>query len=214
MFFSLPTVLGLAGLVAHASGHGLVRKPPTRAAGAATEAACGKTMATFYRADGTSYPEALFRANPRGLTDGYDAKKCNLFLCKGFQFADNAAEGVQKYKAGDVIDYEVYIRIAHVGNANVSVVDTTTNTVIGAPLKLWASGYAASTSPPTDQVKFSVTMPELGGKCTQPGVCALQWHWFGQGQTYQSCTDFVVPAAVAAPAPGHDHKMRIRGQTL
>jgi len=127
-------------------------------------------MATFYRADNTSYPEALLRANPRGLTDGYDAAKCNLWLCKGYQFSDNTAN-VQSYKPGDVIDMEVWIRIAHRGYANVSVVDTKSNTVVGNPLLVWEKDYAATTTPPVDQVKFSVKVPELGGKCTVAGDC-------------------------------------------
>ena len=170
MQLPVTTLLGLAGLLGQASAHGLVTKPATRTPGAATAAACGKTMATFYQADNTSYPEALLRANPQGLKDGYNAKNCNLWLCKGYQFADNAAN-VKSYKTGDVVDLEVFIRIAHKGYANVSVVDTTTNSVIGTPLLGWADNYAASTSPPADQTKFSVKIPELGGKCTTAGVC-------------------------------------------
>ncbi|KAK3321308.1 hypothetical protein B0T19DRAFT_466656 [Cercophora scortea] len=206
MHFSLTTLLGLAGLAAQASAHGLVQKPAARQPGDATAAACGKTMQQFYKADNTSYPEALLRSNPSGLKDGYDAKKCNLWLCKGYQFADNAAR-VQKYKTGDVVDFEVWIRIPHRGFANVSVVDTTTNTVIGAPLIAWAENYAAVTKPPADQTKFSVKIPELGAKCVEAGVCALQWYWFGQGQTYESCVDFTV----AAPAT-HEHERAIRGR--
>jgi hypothetical protein len=163
----LLSLLPLAGL---AASHGLVTTPATRTPGAATAAVCGQTLVTFYRGDNTSYPEALLRANPNGLRDGYDAAKCNLWLCKGFQFDDNK-DNVKSYKAGDVVDMEVRIRIAHRGHANVSVVDMGTNTVIGSPLKVWASDYAASTSPPTDQVKFSVKVPELAGKCTKAGEC-------------------------------------------
>ncbi len=170
MNFTLTSLFGLAGLIAQASAHGLVKSPVARTPGQATEAACGKIMADFYRADNTSYPEALFRANPNGLKGGYDAKKCNLYLCKGYQFADNAAN-VQSYKTGQVVDFEVWIRIPHKGYANVSVVDTTTNTVIGTPLVSWTDNYAASANPPANQTKFSVKIPELGNKCTQAGVC-------------------------------------------
>lgn len=170
MQFSLVSLLSLAGLAAQASAHGLVKKPVTREPGQATEAACGKIMADFYKADNTSYPEALLRANPGGLKAPYDPKKCNLWLCKGYQFADNAAN-VQSYKAGQVLDLEVWIRIAHKGYANVSVVDTASNTVIGTPLISWPDNYAASTSPPANQTKFSITVPELGNKCTTAGAC-------------------------------------------
>lgn len=50
----------------------------------------------FYKADNTSYPEALRRANPQGLNLD---PKCNLFLCKGYEFADNSAN-VYSYPAG------------------------------------------------------------------------------------------------------------------
>lgn len=166
----LPSLLSLSALATLVTSHGLVTKPATRQPGDATSAACGKTMATFYQIDNTSYPEALLRANPKGLSDGYDAKKCNLWLCRGYQFGDNA-KAVQSYKAGDVVDIEVFIRIAHKGYANVSVVDTTTNTVVGSPLVVWKDGYAASTNPPKDQVQFSVKVPEVGGRCATAGVC-------------------------------------------
>ncbi|KAK0651086.1 hypothetical protein B0T16DRAFT_503238 [Cercophora newfieldiana] len=206
--------LSLLPFATLALSHGLVTSPlGTRTPGAATAAACGQTLVTFYNADNTSYPEALLRANPSGLRDGYDAAKCNLWLCKGFQFADNAAN-VKSYKPGDVIDMQVRIRIAHKGYANVSVVDMAANKVIGTPLISWADNYAASTSPPEDQVKFSVKVPELGGKCTKAGECTIQWYWFGQGQTYESCIDFTVPAAAAAAHPGHEHRRSVAGRAM
>ncbi len=153
------------------AAHGLVTKPATRAPGAATAAVCGQTMVDFYKSDNTSYPEALKRAH--GLDDkGYDASKCNLYLCKGFQYADNTAPAqLQTYRAGDVVPMEVFIRIPHRGFANVSVVDTARNAAIGAPLITWPDNYAASLNPPKDQTQFSVTIPELGGQCTTPGRC-------------------------------------------
>lgn len=41
--------------------------------------------------------------------------------------------------------------------------------------------------------------------CTQ----VLQWYWFGAGQTYESCVDFVVQDA----APVHEHSGMIRGRS-
>ncbi|KAJ4413410.1 hypothetical protein N0V85_003568 [Neurospora sp. IMI 360204] len=130
MQLPLLPLVSLLGLLSGATAHGLVQSPSTRSPGDATAAACGKTMANFYKADNTSYPEALLRANPGGLKDGYNAKNCNLWLCKGYQFGDNKA-GVRQYVGGQE-------------------------------------------------------------------VVVLQWYWFGQGQTYESCTDFVVPEATAA----------------
>ena len=172
MHLSIPTTLALAGL---AASHGLVTKPATRAPGDATSTACGKTMANFYKADLTSYPEALLRSNPSGLKDGYDPQKCNLWLCKGYQFADNAAN-VQSYTVGQSVDMEVNIRIPHRGYANVSVVDTSTNSVVGTPLLVWGDGYAASAQPPADQTRFSVKIPaEAEGRCVEAGVCVSDY---------------------------------------
>lgn len=165
MQFSLFSLIVLA---AQASCHGLVTKPATRFAGNATGAVCGKTMETFFQMDNTSYPEALLRANPYGWP-GYNPQKCNLWLCRGYQFADNTAH-VESYRPGDVVDMEVWIRIPHKGYANVSVVDTAANEVIGKPLIAWTD-YAATLDPPRNQTHFSVTVPELGGKCTTPGAC-------------------------------------------
>ncbi|KAL1836037.1 hypothetical protein VTJ49DRAFT_5644 [Mycothermus thermophilus] len=187
---------GLAGLLSHASAHGLVRAPVTRSPGKATEAVCGKTLVDFYLADPTSYPEALLRANPGGLRAPYDPENCNLWLCKGYQFADNI-DNVQTYTAGQVVDFDVWIRIPHRGHANVSIVDTQSNTIIGEPLISWPSDYAATANPPADQTQFSIQIPELGDKCTQAGACVIQWYWFGQGQTYESCIDFTTSAPAA-----------------
>lgn len=170
MKFGLVSLLSVAGLATQASAHGLVREPATRAPGEATEAACGKVMVDHYATDPTSYPEHLLRLNPGGLEAPYDPENCNLWLCKGYQFADNAAN-VQSYTAGQVVDFDVWIRIPHAGHANVSVVDTASNSVIGTPLIAWPDNYAASANPPADQINFSVEIPDLGDKCTEAGAC-------------------------------------------
>lgn len=99
-----------------------------------------------------------------------------VWLCKGQQFADNAAN-VQVYAPGEVVPIQVDLTIPHVGSANVSVVETATNAVLGQPLLSWPSGYAderefyAGTTP-ADQTDFSVTIPDdLGGKCAEAGAC-------------------------------------------
>lgn len=131
----------------------------------------GTTMQKFYLADPTSYPEALMRANPNGLGNGYSPARCNLWLCKGYQFADQPASAVQTYAAGTEVAMEVKVRIPHVGYANVSVVDTGKNVVVGEMLKVWEGGYAASTTLPGDQGSFKVKVPELGGRCVTAGAC-------------------------------------------
>lgn len=166
------TLLGLAALAGTALGHGLVTKPVTREPGDATATVCGKKMVQFYKSDNTSYPEALMRAN--GLADpAYNPAKCNLYLCRGYQFADNTKQ-VLSYTEGETIDMEVYIRIPHKGYANVSVVDMAANKVIGAPLYTWGDGYAdAKNFPnlPKNQTSFSVKVPMLNGKCAEAGAC-------------------------------------------
>lgn len=110
-----------------------------------------------------------------------------------------------------------YVR-SHVGQAythplaqNVSVVDTKSQTAIGAPIATWAV-YADPARPSPNEstcgqafgaavqakalvfaAAFSVTVPDLGGACANAGACTLQWYWFGKGvaQTYESCVDFV-----------------------
>jgi len=173
MLLPTTTLLSLAALASQAYGHGLVTKPAARTPGDATAAVCGKTMVNFYKNDNTSYPEALLRANPSGLKDGYDPKACDLWKCRGFQFADNKAN-VFSYKPGDVVDMEVAIRIPHKGYANVSVIDVAANKVIGEPLLKWGDGYADGKNFPNlpkDQLQFSVKVPALSGKCVTAGEC-------------------------------------------
>lgn len=224
-------LLAIVSGAALAAAHGLVTSPETRHPGDATASVCSQTMVDFYNTDNTSYPEHLFRIHPEAelLADGYKPDLCNLWLCKGFQFEDNVHQ-VKEYKAGDVIDMEVFIRIPHVGYANVSVVDIASNSVIAEPLIEWPEGYADRAlfpNLPKNQTSFSVTVPDLEDKCTTAGECVseirfchvkylldswtetpqvIQWYWFGQGQTYESCIDFKVPAA---PSNATAHPRRI-----
>lgn len=87
--------------------------------------------------------------------------------------------------------------IPHVGPMNVSIVNTKTNTVLGAPLisfDVYADESLATL--PANNTDFSVTMPSniSNGTCGVAGQCVLQWFWFGTKaeQTYESCVDFVM----------------------
>ena len=62
-----------------------------------------------------------------------DKTKCNLFLCKGMQLADNTAN-VQKYAPGQTIPITVNIVAPHSGSMNTSVVNLKTNSLIGGML--------------------------------------------------------------------------------
>lgn len=130
----------------------------------------------------------------------YNAAKCNLFLCKGYQFQDNTAN-VQTFSPGQVIPMIAVISAPRTGTCNVSVVNTQTNTMISQEL-IYFSDYAsnAHTIPPNNTV-FSVTMPtNLGDQCNTSGVCALQWWWNAASidQTYESCVDFVFSGSESA----------------
>lgn len=72
-----------------------------------------------------------------------------------------------------MIPIEVYIRIKHAGTANVSIVDTKSNTIVGSQLLYW-SDYANEKLPalPANNSAFSVTLPtDFGGKCATAGEC-------------------------------------------
>ncbi|KAI1337827.1 hypothetical protein F5Y15DRAFT_417616 [Xylariaceae sp. FL0016] len=196
----LPQLLPLAGLAATAAAHGYIASPPMRSPGAAATAACGPSVVQDIVRDKTSHVEGLPELAAKDAA--YHADACNLWLCRGLQFADNVAN-VQAYKPGQSVNMKITLTIPHVGNANVSVVDTKTNAIIGKPLLDWPSGYAdekqfyAKTTP-KNQTDFNVTIPEdLGNKCATAGACVLQWWWYGTGakQSYESCVDFTVAAS-------------------
>lgn len=123
----------------------------------------------------------------------FNAAECNLSLCKGLQFADNQAN-VQQFTAGQVVPITAQIKAPHTGIANVSVVNTQTNTVIGEPMIEWAV-YASNSAPiPANNTQFSVTMPDVGTQCGTAGNCVVQWWWDSRSadQTYMSCVDFTM----------------------
>jgi hypothetical protein len=209
----------LFALIPAVLGHGLIQTPPSRPVGDAINANCGAGVVTQIKQDNTSHVEGLPEAAAKDKA--YNAALCNLWLCKGLQFADNPVANHQKWKAGDVIPLKVWLRIPHEGSANVSIVDTKKNVIIGDMLKVWSKGYAPGRSEkdvPLDQKEFSVTIPTgLEDKCATAGDCVsielitnfadkmltkyqvLQWWWYGTGakQTYESCVDFsIVKAAV------------------
>lgn len=183
MFAKLAIV---SSLVATVFAHGNITSPPARLPGAAMAKACGQQAVSSILADGTAPLENL---------QGTVPATCNLFLCRGAVFEDNAAR-VQTFKAGQVIPMKAALPIPHEGPMNVSVVDTKTNKVIGPPLILFDT-YADENLAqlPANNTAFSVTMPQLpAGKCKVAGECVVQWFWFGEAaqQTYESCVDFVM----------------------
>jgi predicted carbohydrate-binding protein with CBM5 and CBM33 domain len=121
-------------------------------------------------------------------------------------FEDNKAN-VQTFSPGQKIQMTIKIGAPHTGTANVSIVDTKANAVIGDQL-IYFSDYASNSHPiPANNTNFEITMPtDLGGKCTQAGDCVIQWFWNAPEakQTYESCVDFTMSgsgtASSAAPS--------------
>lgn len=200
----------LAAFVPLVAAHGFIRTPAPRQPGDAYKAACGDQP--FYQ------QSSDINGNVQGILQvvGNDLKAadCNLWLCKGFQFDDNKAN-VHSFSLGEKIDFDVNIAAPHTGIANVSVVKTSSNSIIGAPL-IEFTNYAANSGVAANNSAFSVTLPDnLDGDCTTAGDCVLQWYWDAAdiNQTYESCVDFTVsgsgsgpsepetPASSAAPAP-------------
>jgi hypothetical protein len=167
-------LLPVLALLGTAAGHGYVSSPAARKPGDAAVAACGSSVVNDIVRDNTSHVEGLPELAAKD--SGYHAASCNLWLCRGLQFADNAAN-TQAYRAGESVNLKIKLTIPHSGNANVSIVDTKTNAIVGKPLISWDKGYAdekafyAKTTP-KDQVDFNVTIPmDLGSKCAQAGAC-------------------------------------------
>ncbi|KAE8440715.1 hypothetical protein EG329_006784 [Mollisiaceae sp. DMI_Dod_QoI] len=176
------------------SGHGLITKPWPRTPGAKSLANCGPTVTNNIKGDNTSHVEGLPEA---ASTDAkFKASDCNLWLCRGLALEDSAISSVPAYTPGQKVSISVKITIKHHGTANVSVVSTKTNKIIGDELLYWDK-YADErlSSLPANNTQFDVVIPTtLGSQCATAGDCVLQWWWYGTAarQTYESCVDFTV----------------------
>ncbi|KAM0333522.1 hypothetical protein ACHAQA_002187 [Verticillium albo-atrum] len=193
-------ILSVLSFVAAVSAHGIVTSPTPRPAGDAFRAACGNTMFNMINSDPLG--------NIQGMEQGRDASLaaagCKLELCKGFSFEDNAAN-VQSYSPGETVNMLVNIGAPHTGVANVSVVDTATNSIIGTPLIEFTNYASTATGVAANNTDFSFDLPAtLPADCSTAGNCVLQWWWDSDeaGQTYMSCIDFTFGGdGSAAPAP-------------
>jgi hypothetical protein len=182
-------IAALAALIPLVVGHGFVLDPPARKPGAAYKAACGEQPFYQQSADINGNVQGIFQVIPKD----FDPAKCNLWLCKGFLLEDNP-DNVQSFTPGQKIDFTVNVAAPHTGYANISVVKTSSNSIIGEPL-IEFSNYASNAGMAKNNTAFSVTLPRsLGGACTLAGECVLQWFWDAPdiNQTYESCVDFVV----------------------
>ena len=168
--YTSTSILSLAALISTVLAHGEITSPPTRSAGPAMDAACGTSVSALVKADTTSHVEDMPEA--AALIPGFNSTACNVFLCKGQQFADNTAN-VQNFTAGQVVNMRAVIPIPHEGPMNVSVINTATNTAIGAPLISFDSYADESLATlPANNTNFDVTVPsDLGSACSVAGAC-------------------------------------------
>jgi predicted carbohydrate-binding protein with CBM5 and CBM33 domain len=193
----MTTIAVLLTVVATVHAHGFISSPAPRLAGSAFGAACGSQMLSQQTSDRYGNIQGEMQVQGQDFTNN-----CNLWLCKGYQFADNT--NVHSFAAGETIPMEVEIRAPHTGIANVSIVDTARNTVIGAPLISWDVYASNAASIPADQTNFDITIPEdLGGQCSEPGACVIQWFWDARNidQTYEACIDFTVGGSGSGSNP-------------
>jgi len=200
MLYSVTNLLAVAAFATSVSAHGFVVKPQARLAGAAMAAACGTQVFNNQAADNYGNIQGVIQVG--NSQSDYDEAACNVWLCKGFKFADNTAN-VQSYVAGQVVSVTVEIRAPHTGYANVSIVDTATNTLISAELASWDVYASNSAAIPANQTQFDITIPtDLGSKCATAGDCVIQWYWNAESidQTYEACIDFTLDSSSSAPA--------------
>lgn len=194
------SIAALAALISLVNGHGFVTSPTARMPGAAMKAACGDQVEVNQQSD--NYGNIQGELQVASSQSDYNAEECDIWLCKGYKFADNK-DNVYSYSAGETIDFTVDIRAPHTGVANVSVVDTASNTVIGDPLISWSVYASVATGVAPNNTDFSVTMPtDLGSQCSTAGACVLQWYWYAESidQTYESCVDFTVGGSGSSAA--------------
>ncbi|KAH8659223.1 chitin binding domain-containing protein [Tricladium varicosporioides] len=192
MQYSSSILLLAAGLITSVSAHGMITSPTPRAAGDAMKAACGQQVYNNQASD--SYGNIQGELQVAASQTDYDAAACNIWQCKGYKFADNSAN-VQSWTAGQVVDFKFDVRAPHTGTANVSIVNTATNTIIGEPLLTYADFADNSKTIPANNTAFSITIPsDLGSTCSTAGVCVVQHYWNAASidQTYESCVDFTV----------------------
>ncbi|GAM87548.1 hypothetical protein ANO11243_055740 [Dothideomycetidae sp. 11243] len=187
------SLFAAAALIASAAGHGMLTSPSPRLPGPLMVATCGQQAANQ---DTYGNIQALLQTAQN--QPDYHPAECMAWLCKGYTYADNTAK-LQHYTVGQVVPMAFDVRAPHTGVANVSIVNTATNQIIGQPLKSYASFASNQVGVQPDELSFSVTIPDVGTQCATPGACVIQHYWNAASidQTYESCIDFVVGAGGA-----------------
>lgn len=178
------------------SAHGRVTSPTPRPLGDAMKAACGDQVWNMQSSDNNGNIQTMAQIGTS--QSDFDAAKCHLWQCRGYQFDDATADSIQSFTAGQKVPFVVDVAAPHTGVANVSVVDLGANAVIGDALISWDSYASTEKGVQPGDENFSVTIPsDLPATCSEKGGCALQWWWDARSidQTYISCVDFVVGGA-------------------
>ncbi|KAK7699896.1 hypothetical protein SLS64_011327 [Diaporthe eres] len=178
------------------SAHGRVTSPTPRPLGDAMKAACGDQVWNMQSSDNNGNIQTMAQIGTS--QSDFDATKCHLWQCRGYQFDDATDASIQSFTAGEKVPFVVDIAAPHTGVANVSVIDLGANSVIGDALISWDSYASTATGVQPGDENFSVTIPsDLPATCSEKGGCALQWWWDARSidQTYISCVDFVVGGA-------------------
>lgn len=178
------------------SAHGRVTSPTPRPLGDAMKAACGDQVWNMQSSDNNGNIQTMAQIGTS--QSDFDATKCHLWQCRGYQFDDATDASIQSFTAGEKVPFVVDIAAPHTGVANVSVIDLGANSVIGDALISWDSYASTATGVQPGDENFSVTIPsDLPSTCSEKGGCALQWWWDARSidQTYISCVDFVVGGA-------------------
>ncbi|KAH9881789.1 hypothetical protein J1614_000960 [Plenodomus biglobosus] len=197
---SYSAAVAVAGFVSSVAAHGYISSPSPRMPGDGLKAACGEQVYNQQFSDHFGNVQGALQ-NLQG-----DHPDCKMWQCKGVPFAD--ASEVFSYTAGEVIPMKIEIRAPHDGVANVSIVKTSSDTVIGAPLISWDE-YALTSSPLSahpDWTSFDITMPDVSNECATAGDCVIQWFWDAPSidQTYEACIDFTMgggSGSGSSPAP-------------
>lgn len=199
MQYTSAILLSAAGLLSTVSAHGAITSPKPRAAGDAMKAACGTQV--YYNQASDSFGNIQGELQVAASQTDYNAEACNIWQCKGFQFADVDPANIQSWTPGQVVPFTFDVRAPHAGTANVSIVNTATNTIIGSPLITYSDFGNNAYAIPANQTSFSITIPsDLGTTCATAGACVVQHFWDARSidQTYESCVDFTVGGSGAS----------------
>ncbi|KAM3088973.1 hypothetical protein ACMFMG_000593 [Clarireedia jacksonii] len=191
MQYTTAILLSAAGLISSVAAHGSIVSPTPRQPGAAMAAACGQQVEVNQASDHNGNIQGMLQV-AKSQSD-YNAAECGIWLCKGYKWEDNKSL-LQTYTAGQVVPFKFNVAAPHTGVANVSIVDTATNTVIEQLLS-YDSFASTAVGVKPNETSFSITIPTtLGNKCSTGGACVIQHYWDAASidQTYESCVDFVV----------------------